>query len=179
MDDLNALKQKWLASGDFSHEQTYLTALLRSGSVRSVFLDPDGTLPLWLGVVVRAETGILYATQCGGVSAEQRLIQGYFVPLGGAKYDVDSGDIELDPFSVLFHRDDACQWNWRGSDMPKDRLEALGLLVHEIPYWSSTEDHDVKSQIQIDHSRIPELAEAWIPVQTPDGPGVLLYKNCD
>lgn len=176
--DLNALKQKWLTTRDFSDEQTYLTAHVASGS-RSVFLDPDGTLPLWLGVVVRAETGVVYSAQCGGVSTEQRLIEGYFVPLGGAKFDVDRGDVELDPLSVVFHRDDNCQWTWRGADLPKDRLSALGLLVEEICYWGSAEGHDLRSKLQIDHSRISELAEAWIPVLTPNGPGVLLYKNCD
>jgi hypothetical protein len=36
-----------------------------------------------------------------------------------------------------------------------------------------------KYPLRIDPARIDEIAEAWIPVETPDGPGVLLYKNCD
>jgi hypothetical protein len=175
---LNALKQRWLAAGHFSDEQAYLAALADYGG-RSVFLDPDGTLPPWIGVVVRAETGVFYATQCAGVATEQRLVQGYYVPLGGAKYDVDGGNIEIDPFVDVFHLDDACQWTWRGTDLPKDRLDTLRALVEEIAYWSSVDGRDLKAQLHIDESRIAELAEAWIPVQTPDGLGVLVYTNCD
>jgi hypothetical protein len=35
------------------------------------------------------------------------------------------------------------------------------------------------SVMTIDKDRIDQIAEAWIPVETTDGPGVLLYQNCD
>jgi Family of unknown function (DUF6210) len=177
--DLNALKQRWLATGQPLDEQAYLSALACSDEIHTVFLDPDGTLPPWLGVVVRAETGVLYANQCAGLSTEQRLVQGYFVPLGGSKYDVDGGEIEVAPFIDVFHNDGACQWNWQGAAFPKDRLDALAVLVKEIAYWSTLEDRDRRDHLYIDQSRIEELAEAWIPVLTPDGPAVLVYTNCD
>lgn len=178
--DLNALKERSLSTGLFADEQAYLAALTQSPQVRSIFIDPDGTLPLWLGVVVRAETGVIYATQCAGVATEQRLVQGFYVPLGGSKYDVDAGYIELASFNDVFHDHGACHWNWTGTALPKERLNTLSRLVEEISYWSSSaECRDHKYQLRLDRSRISEIAEAWIPVHTPDGPGVLLYDNCD
>ena len=36
-----------------------------------------------------------------------------------------------------------------------------------------------RANLRLDLERVSEIAEAWIPVQTADGPGVLLYDNCD
>ncbi|MFI8456658.1 DUF6210 family protein [Kitasatospora sp. NPDC085464] len=33
--------------------------------------------------------------------------------------------------------------------------------------------------LQLDESRIGEADEAWVPVITPDGPGVLVWLNSD
>lgn len=55
--DLAALKQRWTVSGSFEDEQAYLSAKAEGGQSRFVILDPDGTQPLWLGVVIRRETG--------------------------------------------------------------------------------------------------------------------------
>jgi hypothetical protein len=180
MEDLEDLKQRWMASGSFEDEQAYLAALVRLEKVKFVYLDPDGTLHDWLGVVVRHETGVVYGTQCGGVATLQRLIQGYLVLLGGSTYDVDEEIVRLDPLYGIFHEDDACKWNWVGRALPTERLTALSDLVRSIPYWQCNFVSDgSKYPLQLDTSRMDEIAEAWIPVETPDGAGVLVYKNCD
>lgn len=94
---------------------------------------------------------------------------------------MDEGLIELDPFRDIFHRQENCQWNWTGAALPPDRLEALRSLIKAIPYWRCEVAGPAASKfpLRIDEARIDEIAEAWIPVETPDGPGVLLYKNCD
>jgi hypothetical protein len=165
----------------FTQEQSDLADRVRRGDARFVYIDPDGTLPDWLIVVTRRKTGIVYGTQCAGVAVEHRFVEGYVVPLGGSRFDVDEGLIELDPFRDVFHRQENCQWSWTGAALPPDRLEALRSLIKAIPYWRCEVAGPAASKfpLRIDEARIDEIAEAWIPVETPDGPGVLLYKNCD
>lgn len=175
---LNALKQVWLTTGSFQDEQAYLAARVRAGEVRFVYLDPDGTFPEWLTLIVRHETGVIYGTQCAGVATEQRFIEGYAVPIGGSKYDVDEGGIRVGAFQDVFHDQGACKWNWTGYALPAERLALLKNLVEEIPYWC-LDGRDRKYSLRIDATRLAQLAEGWIPVETPDGPGVLLHDNCD
>lgn len=177
---LNALKQAWQTSGSFHDEQAYLAARVRASDVRFVYLDPDGTSPEWLVLVVRHETGIVYGTQCAGVATEQRFIEGYAVPIGGSKYAVDEGNIETGLFRNVFHEKDGCKWAWTGNALPSERFALLRNLVEGVPYWCCRPDgQDRKYPLRIDATRLEQIAEAWIPVQTPHGAGVLLYKNCD
>lgn len=178
--ELSALKQCWLTSGSFQDEQAYLAARVRLEDVQFVYLDPDGTLPEWIAIVVRRETGVVYGTQCAGVATEHRFIEGYIVLVGGSKYDVDEGNITLGPFVDVFHDNGACKWGWTGRAVPLERQALLSKLVRAIPYWRIGLDSPAqKDPLRIDATRLDQLAEGWIPVQTPDGPGVLLYKNCD
>jgi hypothetical protein len=177
---IEPLRERWLASGSFVDEQAYLAARVQSGNVRFVFLDPDGTLESWLAVVVGSQTGVVYATQCEGVATKQRFVEGYLVLLGGSKYDPDGGMIDPAPLTEVFHKDGACIWSWQGRELPGERFAKLDKLIEEIPYWRCGLDgSDDKCHLRIDKDRVEQVAEAWIPVETPDGPGVLLYKNCD
>ena len=179
-EELTALKQRWVTSAAFEDEQAYLEARVRLKDVRFVYLDPDGTFRDWIGIVVRHQTGVVYGTQCAGVATKQRFIEGYLVLVGGLKYQVDEGDIEVGPFVDVFHEDGACQWGWNGRDLPVERHALLSRLVESIPYWEvSLDKSDHKDSIRFDPTRAEEMAEGWIPVQTPDGPGILLYQNCD
>lgn len=178
--DLVALKQRWLETRAFEDEQAYLAARVRLGRVQFVSLDPDETLPPWLVVVVRSATGVVYGTQCAGVATEERLIEGYLVLLGGPRLGTESEPIDLASLNDVFHEGDACMWKWKGRDFPNERLARLRALIETIPYWQCIlEGRDTGHRLRIDASRIHELAEAWVPVETPDGPGVVLYKNCD
>lgn len=154
---------------------------MRLGDARFVYLDPDGTLPDWLAVVVRQKTGVVYGTQCAGLAVEQRLVEGYLVPVGGAKFDVDEGMIDTGPFREVFHKRGACQWRWTGTAFPPERFKTLRKLVEAVSYWhsASTSADATKLSLRLDVVRADEIAEAWVPVETPDGPGVLLYRNCD
>jgi hypothetical protein len=177
---LTALRLKWTTTGSFQDEQAYLAASVRAGTVRFVFLDPDGTMPEWLAVVVRKQTGVVYGNQCGGVATVQRLIEGYLVLLGGLQFDVDDGHIETRLLREIFHEGDACKHDWTGGTIPRDRLTKLRKLVEEISYWTGGFDAaGQKHRLRLDDRHVQDLCEAWIPVKTPEGPGVLLYKNCD
>lgn len=164
----------------FEEKQQDLAERIQAGEKRYVFIDPDGTLPSWLVLVIERNTGIVYGTQCAGLAVEQRLVEGYLVPLGGSKYEADGRPIALAPFTDVFHQDGGCKWDWKGEDLPSDELKRLQRIVGEIPYWTcEVGGKGTVYRLRLDHARIAEIAEAWIPVETPDGPGVLLYKNCD
>ena len=157
-----------------------MSARIRMKDIRFIYLDPDGTLPVWIVIVVRSETGVVYGTQCAGVATEQRFVEGFLIPVGGSRYDVDEGNIEVGPFIDVFHENGGCPWSWIGRARPPERQVLLSKLVQSIPYWRMRLDgNDQKDPIQIDDARMEEIAEGWIPVNTPDGTGVLLFKNCD
>jgi hypothetical protein len=176
--ELNKLKEKWQATGLFIDEQEYLREKTRVGEADDVFLDNDGTMEPWLAVVVRRETGVVYGNQCAGVSCLPWRVEGYFVPLSGWKYE-HGGKIDFDSLNAIFHEGDACRYDWAGRNLPSERLARLSAMVGELSYWRCSSRHPDRYSIQVDMDRIDEIAEAWIPVETPDGPGVLLYQNCD
>lgn len=144
-----------------------------------VFLDPDGTASHtnWLFVVIETPTGVSYETQCGGLSNDVSRAEGYLVPVNGLSWDPDKGHIDASALSKVFHTGRSC-----GTPDPlsPDLLKELEGLVSQIPFWTHHEGRDShRGRLQIDDSRLPEIREAWVPVLTPAGPGILLWPNCD
>lgn len=140
---------------------------------RTVFLDPDGTASDWLGVIVRHQTGVAYQQQCGGTSTELRSAEGYYVPLAW-------GGLKPTDLTAPFHRGKACL-HAAGTPLSPERLGALRQSVEAIAFWTSREegDNDTRAPLRLDDDRIAELVEAWVPVITPAGGGVLVWPNCD
>src|SRR5712691_539625 len=64
-----------------------------------IFLDPDGTQDLGLLVIVEARTGVTYRQQCAGTYCDQRIMEGFVIPIGGAaetkKSMIGSGPISM------------------------------------------------------------------------------------
>jgi hypothetical protein len=165
---------------NFREDQERLSARIRDGELRLVTLEPDGTWPGWLAVVIQRPTGVAYCNQCGGVSTQQRLVEGYLVPLAGPRFNPDTGPLDSAPFRDIFHRGTSCQWIWTGTDLPSDRLALLAELISDVPYWHFRSEQDgSRERLELDPGRISELCEAWIPVLTPDGAGIFLFDNCD
>ena len=138
---------------------------------RFVFLDPDGTSGGgWLYVVVRADTGVLYQQQYGGTACRQGQVEGFLVPL--------SGPAELAALRDLFEGRfrGAGTWNHAWSDDERHRLREI---VGSLGYWTSDGTTEEPHALRLDESRLSETDEAWVPVRTPDGPGVLLWFNSD
>jgi hypothetical protein len=136
-----------------------------------VFLNPDGTQETGLYVIVEHETGVKYATQCGGVSTEVRALEGFLIPVGGPK-----------AAKKIFY------WFWkrfRGGcshgkvKWKEEWIVELAKLVAEVPCWLTRANDDVRFALELDENRIDECVEAWIPVRTPYGPGVLTLQNSD
>lgn len=132
-----------------------------------------------MSVVVAAPTGVVYEQQCGGVSSELCKLEGYLVPLGGAMREAGAGMIDPAKFTQVFHHGEHCVYGECGAPLEADRLQRLRRLVADIPFWTTDGAKDIRQNLSLDEARLAELAEAWVPVQTPDGPGVLLWKNCD
>ncbi|MGY0460329.1 DUF6210 family protein [Kitasatospora sp. cg17-2] len=140
-------------------------------SRRFVFLDPDGmSAGGWLYVVVEAKTGICYQQQYGGTACRQGQVEGFLVPLFGPD--------ELDTLRELFEKDfrGAGTWNY---GWPDDERDTLREIIGAIRYWASDGTTEEPHALQLDESRVRETDEAWVPVITPDGPGVLVWFNSD
>ena len=139
---------------------------------RFVFLDPDGTSVLGLILLVLAPTGIEYQTQAAGLLNEPLTGEGFLIPLG--RRDLEAKLMHY--FQTEFHGHSyAPEAVWTD-----DRLERLELLLREIPTWETRRDGEAtRHYLTLDRTRIDELTEAWIPVVSPYGRAVLLFKNCD
>lgn len=146
------------------------------GGRRYVFLDPDGAQGRdWLYVIVQAPTGIFYEQQYGGTATLRGHAEGYLVP-------VDDGRA-LAELRTLFEGDlrgtGASRYVW-----PADLLQRLRSAVTKVVLWGSAATSEGLSFISpqalvLDEERLREIDEAWIPVITADGPGILVWPNSD
>lgn len=146
---------------------------------KHVFLDPDGTWPPgWLMLVVAGNTGVVYEQQCGGLACYVRQLEGYLVPLGGLKFDPEQGQLAPVDLTAVFHAKSSCVGY---ETLSPDRVRQLRDCIAMIPYWTSSADGDTETRVPLalDESRVDEAVEAWVPVSTPDGRGVLMWENCD
>jgi len=139
---------------------------------RYVFLDPDGMDDGtgWLYVVVRSVTGVFYQQQYGGTACRRGQVEGFLVPVFGP----DS----LVGLRELFegHFRGAGTWNHQ---WPDDELDSLRKSVQGISYWACDGQTATPHELQLDEQQLRDADEAWVPVLTPDGPGVLVWFNSD
>ncbi len=143
-----------------------------AGFTPYVFLNPDGKQEPGLVVIVEHGTGVRYAQQCGGMSTEIRAIEGFLVPVGG-------------PSAAK----KVYQWFWKrfaghcsaGEVEWTEELTAeLAALIATIPCWlTRSNGKDERHKLELDAARMDECVEAWIPVLTPYGPGILTLDNSD
>ncbi len=155
--------------------------------VRTVFLDPDGTISDWLGVVVAASTGVQYEHQCGGTACFHRSLEGYYVPIGGVadaskeEWRMAAGWRELREFfanrvGIESPRQGAAAWK------DPTALADLHRLVGTIPWWvhGGAPTRTERIPLTIDSNREAEIVEGWIPVLLgEDGSGTLVWPNSD
>ncbi|MEV4001778.1 DUF6210 family protein [Actinomadura sp. NPDC049753] len=140
-------------------------------SPRFVCFDPDGTIGGgWLYVVVEAKTGVIYQQQYGGNVNRQGQVEGFLVPL--ASRDA------LSALRTLFEKDFRGAGTWNHT-WPEDAWTRLGAIIGAVRYWACDGDTEQPHGLRLDESRMREVDEAWVPVITPDGPGVLVWPNSD
>jgi hypothetical protein len=138
-----------------------------------VSLDPDGIAggTGWLYVVIRAQTGVIYQQQYGGTACRQGQVEGFLVPVFGPK--------GLSQLRELFEEHFRSAGTWNYTWQP-DEVERLRKAVGGVGYWASDESGDASaSPLQLDEQHLREADEAWVPVRTPHGPGILAWPNSD
>lgn len=143
-----------------------------------VMLDPDGTTPLGLAVIVHAQTGVVYETQCDGLATDHRRVEGFLVPLGSRDADQDVFHVEealAAFFAAEFKGHPYVRELWT-----HERVARLAELVKRVPMWRTTpEGEDQRLHLTLDEAQLGEATEAWLPVLTPYGAGTLVFDNCD
>ena len=124
-------------------------------------------------LIVEYPTGVEYGHQCGGYLCEERVTEGYLVPLG-------QREIELRIYE-FFDREFSGHCYQPRNDWTGDRIAQLNKLLAQIPCSACARDGsgDKEGSLTIDLERIQECVEAWIPVLSPLGRGVLTLLNCD
>ena len=137
---------------------------------RRVFLDLEGTGTGWVFVVVAAPTGVVYEVQGGGYGCVPYAQEGYLLPVFGQ--DLDDELREIFVGELRGH-------GARGLDWPPELLDRLRSAVAFPVYGSGNRDDLFPAPLVLDESRLAEADEAWVPVLTPDGPGVLVWENSD
>jgi hypothetical protein len=137
-----------------------------------VFLNPDGAEDLGLNLIVEHPTGVLYGQQCAGLLTELRTVEGFLIPVGGPDA------------ARRFY--DWSRRTFRGSGHPpiawtEDRIRELAGLVAQVPCWMTDPggESDERHFLVLDEGRLDECVEAWIPVKSPYGRGVLVLENSD
>ena len=104
---------------------------------------------------------------------EVRVAEGFLIPLGGP----EAAKPLIDWFWKTFRGNSyqpMAEWT-------EIRIAELRALVSSIACWWTVRDgtQDERRFLQLDEARMMECIEGWVPVQTPYGPGILLFENSD
>jgi len=140
-----------------------------------IFIDTDGTLDSWIYLLVESKTNIIYSSQCNGTDNEIRYLEGFLVPVGGEVYNVSLNQkINIDKLINIFKKKSKTQTN-------NFDIEELKRNIEQITIWYSEEidGNDIRDHLMLNLDRLDEVVEAWVPVLTPWGGGVLIWKNSD
>jgi hypothetical protein len=139
--------------------------------MRQVFVNPSAFLMHpWMAVLVAAPTGVTYTNQTGGFATTPRQIEGYYVPV----FDQEG----LDLLRSIFEGTLGGAGTYRGVTWTGPMLDDLRVAVARVRMDSSAGGPSEVPLI-LDESRLDESDEAWVPVTSPDGPGILIWENSD
>jgi Family of unknown function (DUF6210) len=141
------------------------------GFRRYVPLDPDALAGAEgrLHVVVSAPTGVCYQQRYGGTAARQGQAEGYLVPVFGP----DALSALRTLFEGRFRGAGSRGHDWFGPDLATLRRAVAGIVFRTADDWPG----ERPPTLTLDEARLADADEAWLPVTTPDGPGVLMWRN--
>lgn len=122
----------------------------------------------WLAVVIEHPTGVIYENQIGGMTNYQGRVEGFLVPV--------FNDEALAELQSVFE-DELRGGGTRLMVWDPALWARLRAAVDSVTYWPCDAGQPVN--LAIDEERAGEVNEAWIPVLTPDGRGVLVWNNSD
>ena len=127
-------------------------------------------------VVVVLPTGVTYAHQRAGLRTEIREVEGFVIPVGGP----EAAAPLLTFFRTRFQGNPPSRMSGVAPTWTEADVQELDALVRNIPLWKTMRDGGSKrALLKLDISKLSDATEAWIPVQTAYGPGILLFKNSD
>ena len=144
-----------------------------------IFIDADGTQTSWLYLIVEKPTQVFYATQCAGMENEIRLVEGFLIPLIELSFNThDLLDEYTQKLKHIFHQGQRCR---NDGKLNQQQLDQLQCCIENITVWLSTSDQveDQRQHLFLDLNRLDEITEAWVPVISPYGQAILIWKNCD
>jgi hypothetical protein len=128
-------------------------------------------------VIVHALTGIWYGTQYGGTATREAWAEGYLVPVDGRQ--------ALAGLERIFVGTLRGTGIWGGDVVvTRELLDQIQGAVSQVRFWPASTPSLQGEQpppvpLQLDQGRLADLDEAWIPVLTLDGPGILVWSNSD
>ncbi len=144
-----------------------------------IFIDADGTQTAWLYLIAEKPTQVFYATQCAGMENEIRHVEGFLIPLIELSFNThDLLDEYTQKLKHIFHQGKHCR---NDSKLNQQQLDQLQCCIENITIWLSTSDQveDQRQHLFLDLNRLDEITEAWVPVISPYGQAILIWKNCD
>jgi hypothetical protein len=138
-----------------------------------VWLDADGFIDHdWMAVIVHAPTGVFYRQQYGGAACRHGTVEGYLVPVFSACAFAKLSEL----FEGTLRGAGTWNWSWPG-DLLLALRESIGMVKMPTSTWADFPDE--AEPLRVDDTRLAEIDEAWVPVISPDGPGVLTWPNSD
>lgn len=139
--------------------------------MRTVWLSSeDYSNDAWLAVLVHSSTGVAYKHQTGGFASTPRVLESYYLPLFNGE--------ALHALRAIFEDALGGAGTHRLPEFPADLMPQLQSSVSLIHMASSIEPF-AEVALVVDQARVAEIDEAWVPVITPDGQGVLIWQNSD
>jgi hypothetical protein len=131
---------------------------------------PNGSIE-GLFVIIAAQTGVTHETQCGGLRCQHPSLEGFLVPCSSKAYDLD-GNIEADLEDFFFRR--FRNQGDHGDTWAPEAVDELEKLINRVAFWPTpAHANNEYLRLELDRSRLADCTEAWIPVLTPYGPGIL------
>ncbi len=91
-------------------------------------------------------------------------------------------DVLLDEYShqlrQIFHQG---QSRRSATKFNTQQLDQLRSCIENITIWftSNEQEEDQRQYVCLDMSRLEEITEAWVPVISPYGKAILIWKNFD
>lgn len=121
-----------------------------------------------LFIIVQKQTGVSYSNQCGGTGCDQQEAEGFLVPVGTPS--------DLNAVKGWFRRrfGESC---WCDGRLATNLVWVAELsdVIAAVPCLAS----ECGKPLALDATRLKEGCEAWVPVQSPFGPGWLTWTNSD
>ena len=149
-------------------------------SKQIVRIDPGGMQDPGLLVLVRADTGVVYEHQCGGHNNFQYQAEGYLIPIGPPGHSQELREFferefkNFPPYHGL-NPSTGTEPAWSEST-----LATVENPVGSLRIWFRSErGEDEWTHLTLDKTKTEQFTEAWLPVNTPMGKGILIWENSD